>query len=126
MRPAVTEEIDSQSIRELATAIDRLLEEDVDAHRDATSIRWLVQQHTRLESVISSSVAAFDASGDWALYGAKTSSAWIARTCRLPKAMARRIVRRGRNLRHLPVAEKAFQSGEINAAHIDAVVDVRR
>jgi hypothetical protein len=40
--------------------------------------------------------------------------------------MARRIVRRGRHLRHLPVAEKAFQSGEINAAHIDAVVAVRR
>ncbi|HXA74989.1 MAG TPA: DUF222 domain-containing protein, partial [Acidimicrobiales bacterium] len=126
MRAAVTEEIHSTSIRELATAIDRLLEEGVDAHRDATSIRWLVQQGTRLESVISSSAAAFDASGDWALYGAKTSSAWLARTCRLPKAVARRIVKRGRHLRHLPAAEKAFQSGEINAAHVDAVVAVRR
>ena len=60
------------------------------------------------------------------MYGAKTSSAWLARTCRLPKAAARRIVKRGRHLRHLPVAEKAFRSGEINAAHVDAVVAVRR
>jgi hypothetical protein len=126
MRPTATAEIQSPSIRELSSAIDHLLEEGVDAHQDATSIRWLVQQQTRLESVISGTAAAFDASGDWALYGAKTSSAWLARTCRLPKAAARRIVRRGRHLRHLPVAERAFQSGEINAAHVDAVVAVRR
>jgi uncharacterized protein DUF222 len=119
-------EMCSTSIRELAIAIDHLLEEAVDAHRDATSIKCLVQQQTRLESVISSSVASFDAAGDWALCGAKTSSAWLARTCRLPRATARRIVRRGRHLRHLPVAEQAFQAGEIHGAHVDAIVAVRR
>lgn len=121
-----TSETCSAPLRELATAIDRLIEEGADAHRDATSLRLLVQQETRLESIVSSAAAAFDTSGDWALYGAKTSSAWLARTCRLPKAVARRIVRRGRHLRHLPVAERAFRTGEINAAHVDAIVAVRR
>ena len=121
-----TEEIFSSTIRELAAAIDHLLEEGVDAHRDANSISRLLEQHARLESVISTSAAAFDASGDYSLYGAKTSSAWIARSCRLPKATARRMVRRGRHLRDLPVATAAFEGGEINAAHVDAMVSVRR
>ena len=53
MRPIATAEIHSPSIRELASAIDQLLEEGVDAHRDATAIRLLLQQQTRLESVVS-------------------------------------------------------------------------
>jgi hypothetical protein len=126
MRPTATADIDTPSIRALASAIDQLLEEGAESHRDPASIRWLVQQHARLEAVVTGSAAAFDVSGDWALHGAKTSSAWLARTCQLPKAVARRIVRRGRHLRHLPVAERAFGAGEINAAHVDAVVAVRR
>lgn len=110
----------------MAAAIDHLLDEGVDEHRDATSVKCLVQQHARLEAVISNSAAAFDASGDWALYGAKTANAWLARTCRLPKGLARRIVRRGRHLRHLPVMAEALEAGAVTTSHVDAVVAVRR
>lgn len=116
----------STAVEDLTAAIDHLLADGADEHREADSIRVLMREHARLESVIATSVAAFDASGDWALYGAKTSSAWLARTCRLPKAVARRIVRRGRHLRHLPVVAEALQAGVLNAAHLDAVVAVRR
>lgn len=116
----------STAVEELTAAIDHLVADEVDEHREADSIRVLMREHARLESVIATSVAAFDASGDWALYGAKTSSAWLARTCRLPKAVARRIVRRGRHLRQLPVVAEALQTGTLNAAHLDAVVAVRR
>jgi hypothetical protein len=116
----------SDALIELSTAIDHLIEEEVDAHRGAPDMKLLVQQHARLESIISTTAAAFDASGDWAFDGAKTAQAWLARTCRLPKAAARRMVRRGRHLRHLPAAAEAFAAGALNGSHIDAVVAVRR
>ncbi|HWD56086.1 MAG TPA: DUF222 domain-containing protein [Acidimicrobiales bacterium] len=113
-------------IEELAAAIDDLLAEGVDAHCDADSMTALIRQHSRLESVVSTAAGAYDASGDWAADGARTATAWLARRCRLPRAAARRVVRRGRQLRHLPVVAEAFAEGEINAAHLDAVVAVRR
>jgi hypothetical protein len=116
----------STGIEELAAAIDGLLAEGAEAHCDAGSIKELVRQHSRLESVLSTASAAYDASGDWAADGAKTATAWMARSCRLPKAAARRMVRRGRHLRHLPVVAEAFSEGAITAAHLDAVVSVRR
>jgi hypothetical protein len=119
-------EMRSMGIEELAAAIDDLLAEGVDAHCDADSMTALIRQHSRLESVVSTAAGAYDASGDWAADGARTATAWLARRCRLPRAAARRVVRRGRQLRHLPVVAEAFAEGEINAAHLDAVVAVRR
>ena len=113
-------------IEPLREAIDDLLAEGAEGHCDATSLKELVCQHSRLESVVSSAVGAYDTSGDWAIDGARTAQAWLARSCRLPKATARRLVRRGRQLRHLPVVAQAFEDGAINAAHVDAVAAVRR
>ncbi len=113
-------------IEALTQAIDDLLAEGAEGHCDATSLKELVCQHSRLESVVSSAVGAYDTSGDWAIDGARTAQAWLARSCRLPKATARRLVRRGRQLRHLPVVAQAFEDGAINAAHVDAVAAVRR
>ncbi|HEY1653112.1 MAG TPA: DUF222 domain-containing protein [Acidimicrobiales bacterium] len=113
-------------IEKLAAAIDDLLDEGVDAHCDAASMTALIRQHSRLESVVSTAAGAYDASGDWAVDGAKTATAWLARSCRLPRAAARRMVRRGRHLRRLPVVAEAFSQGDITAAHLDAVVAVCR
>ena len=113
-------------IQDLTQAIDELIAEGAEAHCDSASMKALVCQHSRLDSVVSTAVAAYDASGDWALDGARTAQAWLAHSCRLPKAMARRMVRRGRHLRHLPVVAEAFAEGQINAAHVDAVATVRR
>jgi hypothetical protein len=40
--------------------------------------------------------------------------------------MGRRLVRRGRHLRHLPVVAQAFEEGDITSAHLDTVADLRR
>ena len=113
-------------IPELKEAIDGLIAEGAEAHCDAVSIKALVRQQARLESVLSNALGAFDASGDWSFDGARNGTVWVARSCRLPKAMARRLVRRGRHLRHLPVVAEAFEEGEINAAHVDTVTRLRR
>ncbi len=110
----------------MVTAIDELIAEEQVEHCDAASIKSLVRQLTRLESVTTNAVAAFDMSGDWSVDGAKTAAAWVSTTCRLPRAMGRRLVRRGRHLRHLPIVAQAFEEGEITSAHLDAVASLRK
>ncbi len=114
------------SIEALVEAIDGLIAEGASAHSDAASIKSLVRQLTRLESVTTSAVAAFETSGDWSVDGAKTAAAWVSTACRLPRPMGRRLVRRGRNLRHLPATAQAFEEGDITSAHLDTVAALRR
>jgi hypothetical protein len=114
------------SIEALVEAIDELIAEEASGHCDAASIKCLVRQLTRLESVTTSAVAAFDTSGDWGINGAKTAAAWVSTVCHLPRPAGRRMVRRGRHLRHLPVVAQAFEEGEISSAHVDAVAVLRR
>ncbi len=114
------------SIEALVEAIDELVAEEAAPHCDAASVKCLLRQLTRLESVTTNAVAAFDASGDWSLDGAKTAAAWVSTVCHLPRAMGRRLVRRGRHLRHLPVVAQAFEEGELTSAHLDAFAALRR
>jgi hypothetical protein len=111
----------STGIEDLTAAIDGLIAEGVDVHGGA-SLLALFRQHARLESVISTAAAAYDASDAWGVAGAKTASAWLTRRCRLPRGIATRLFRRGRHLRQLPVVAEAFSEGEITAAHVDALV----
>ena len=110
----------------LTEAINCLVEEGPEAHADGESLVCLVRQGARLESVTANAASAFEASGAWGLDGAKNAGAWLARRCRMARAGARRLVRRGRSLRHLPVVAQAFADGEISSAHVDAVASVRR
>lgn len=111
-------------IEGLTAAIDVLFAEGVDAHRDGDSLEALLCQHARLESLLSMAATAYDESSDWAMDGAKNATAWLTRKCRLPRGVATRMFRRGRHLRQLPVVAEAFSEGEINAAHVDALVRV--
>ncbi len=109
----------------LAEAIDELIAEGPVAHSDGASVTALVRQLSRLESVTTNAVAAFDDSGGWAVPGARTAAAWVATKCRLPRAAARRLTHRGRSLRQLPAFAQAFEDGDVSAAHVDLVNGVR-
>jgi hypothetical protein len=86
----------------------------------------LHRQRARLDAFVTTASAAFDASDTWALDGARNASAWLATRCRLPTAEARRVVRRGRALRHLPACAEAWSAGTITAAHVDVIAALRR
>ncbi len=107
----------------LAEAIDGLV---VSHCSDAESIETLQRQLDRLDSFVTSAVAAFDASGEWAPDGARNAAAWLATRCRMPRSQARRTVRRGRHLRHLPECTQAWAEGEISGAQVDVIASVRR
>jgi hypothetical protein len=110
----------------LSSAIDRLVGTDPAAFADAESIELLHRELARLESVVTTTVSAFDVSERWAPDGAKNAVSWLATRCRLPKGEARRQVRRGRQLRHLPACEKAWAAGAISGSHVDTIASLRR
>jgi Domain of unknown function (DUF222) len=110
----------------LSETIDRLVEGDPATYADAESMEVLQRQLARLESFVTTATAAFDASDTWALDGARTAASWLATRCRLPKAQARRMVVRGRALRHLPAAAGAWSAGALTGAHVDVLSALRR
>ena len=58
--------------------------------------------------------------------GAKTAAAWIATRCQLPRQVARRRVRLGRTLRHLPVAAEAWRQGRIGSDQVKELAGAQR
>lgn len=105
----------------LSRAIDDLLEGDARRFGDAESVVALQTQLNRLEAVVTAAAAAFDASGDWALDGAQSCTQWLATKTHLPKRAARRRLRIGARLRHLPRVESSWQVGKINEAQVDVI-----
>ncbi len=110
----------------LSETIDLLGESDPSTCADAESMEILQRQLARLDAFVTRAAAAFEASAEWAPDGARTAAAWLATRCRLPKDHARRLVRRGRELRHLPVCAEAWSDGAITAAHVDVISGLRR
>ena len=110
----------------LTSIIDDLVEAGPDAMCDASSIEALFRQAARLDAVVTSAVAAFDASSVWAANGARTVTAWLATRCRVPKGEVRRTVHRARALPVLRVAAKAWLAGDISGAHVGALAAIRR
>jgi len=109
----------------LTEAIDELSASDPSAHADVDSIEILNRLLARLDALVTQRTAAFDAAGNWEPDGAFNAVAWLTTRCRLPKSVARKIVRRGRDLRHLPHTDRAWADGDITAAQVDVVAQLR-
>ena len=109
----------------LTAAIDRLQESDPSACADAESMENLQRQLARLDAFVTKVTAVFDASGNWEPDGAANATSWLVARCRLPKAQARRTVRRARALRHLPGCTRAWAQGDITAAQVDVIAELR-
>jgi hypothetical protein len=81
---------------------------------------------SRLESFVTEATAAFEAGEQWAADGAKTAASWISSRCRVPRAAAKRRVRLGRSLRHLPECAQAWREGSIGLDAAQAIASARR
>ena len=92
---------------------------------DGETIQRLHRCLARLEAATTRAVASFDARREWDADGARSAAAWLTGRCRLPRTSARRRVRLGRTLRHLPGAERAWLGGEVAEAQVTALVRVR-
>ena len=88
--------------------------------------RLLAARTVQIDYTLSTSGAEFEQWGEWAGDGAKTATAWIDTTCHVPKNEARAELRRGRGLPALPLVAQAWKDGDIGAAHVDALLRVKR
>ncbi|HEV3265792.1 MAG TPA: DUF222 domain-containing protein, partial [Acidimicrobiales bacterium] len=111
------------NIDDLKGFVDQMFEQGPVS--DAESMATLLRESSRLDAYVTVSVGEFDKWGAWALDGARSAAAWIAKKGNLPRVVARRLVRRGRALDHLPEAAKAWKEGDIGAAHVDTLEKAR-
>ena len=109
----------------VVAAVDALGAVDVAVLADAESIVELHRQLERLDALVTVAAAAFDAGGVWAADGARSCAAWVAGRCSVPISTARRRVRLGRALRHMPVVEAAWLAGEVGGAQVDQLAAAR-
>jgi hypothetical protein len=99
---------------------------DAANYGDGASIERLHRLASRFESFITEATAAFEVGEEWAADGAKTASSWIASRCRVPRSAAKRRVRLGRTLRHLPACAEAWREGAIGVDQAQAIASARR
>jgi hypothetical protein len=111
---------------DFAEALDALVASGAQNYGDCASIEELHRHLSRFESFVTEATATFEAGEEWAADGAKTASAWIATRCRLPRSAARRRVRLGRALRHLPECAEAWREGAIGVDQARAIASARR
>lgn len=110
---------------DLSRVIEQLGGSDPVAFADVESVEALHRHLARLEAFTTAATAAFDTSGNWEPDGARSAAAWLVARCRLPRARARRLVRRGRELRRLPACGRAWADGAITADQVDAIATLR-
>ena len=115
-----------EAIARLTEGLDWLAENDPSLFCDGDSIKALECQGSRLECAKARAVCSFDQWGEWSADGALTATAWIDTTCHVPKKEARAQLRRGKALCALPLVAGAWKDGDIGAAHVDALIRVKR
>src|ERR1700734_3269544 len=113
-------------LENFADALEALIESGAENYGDRESIEALPQMQTRLDSFVTEACAAFEVGEEWAVDGAKTAASWIATRCRVARRAAKRRVRLGRTLRHLPEVAQAWRQGTIGSDQAGAIAAARR
>jgi hypothetical protein len=107
-------------------ALDTLVASDAANYGDGESMERLNRLQSRFDSFITEATAAFEAGEEWAADGAKTAASWLSARCRVSRAAAKRRVRLGRTLRHLPAVAEAWRDGAIGLDQAGAIASARR
>jgi Domain of unknown function (DUF222) len=107
-------------------ALDALVDSGAANYGDCASMEALHLLQSRFDSFVTEATAAFEAGEEWAADGAKTAAGWIATRCRVARRFAKRRVRLGRTLRHLPAVAEAWRDGAIGGDQAQAIASARR
>jgi Domain of unknown function (DUF222) len=109
----------------LGSEIERLAATDPFSYSDKESVIALMGYAAQLECVVSGALASFDEGGEWALDGAQSATAWIDTRCHLQKGEAKRALRLGRAMAHMPVVKEAWEKGDIKTAQVERLVKAK-
>jgi hypothetical protein len=113
-------------LTDFAKSLEVLVASDAANYGDGASIEELHRLLSRMESFVTEATAAFEVGEQWAADGAKTAASWISSRCSVPRAAAKRRVRLGRSLRHLPECARAWREGSIGTEAAQAIASARR
>ena len=113
-------------LENFAGALEALVASDATNYGDCESIEELHHLQARLDSFVTEATAAFEVGEEWAADGAKTAASWLSARCRVSRAAAKRRVRLGRTLRHLPAVAEAWRDGAIGEDQAQAIASARR
>ena len=81
----------------------------------------LTREGRRIEARRLAALAAFDASGQWAVDGATSVGAWIAKETLCDAGQGHRDARLARRLRDMPETDAALAAGDISTDHAHAI-----
>ena len=109
-----------------ADALEALIASGASHYGDCDSMARLHGCQARFEAFMTEATAAFETGEEWAGEGAKTAASWISSRCRVSRATAKRQVRLGRSLRHLPEVAAAWRQGAIGEDAARAIASARR
>jgi hypothetical protein len=107
-------------------ALEALIASGAPNYGDGESMEKLHHLEARFDSFMTEATAAFEVGEQWAADGAKTAASWLSSRCRIPRAAAKRRVRLGRSLRHLPAVAEAWRQGDIGTDAARAIASARR
>jgi hypothetical protein len=113
-------------LEKFAEALSAVVATGAQHYGDGESIQELHRLQSVFESFVTEATAAFEAGEEWAAEGAKTAASWISSRCRVPRAAAKRRLRLGRTLRHLPQVAQAWREGAIGSDAAQAIASARR
>jgi hypothetical protein len=104
----------------IRAALDHLVDTDLDTLTNSElddSLKALIEQRHRLDYVISTLAARWDAATIWAVDGSKSAATHLARHTHTSRATAAGAIRLGRQLRQLPHTADAMKTGSLSADH---------
>ena len=113
-------------LENFGVALEALMASGAANYDDCESIEELHRLHARFESFVTEATAAFEVGEEWAAEGAKTAASWLATRCHVSRRVAKRRVRLGRTLRHLPECAQAWREGAIGIDQAQALASARR
>ncbi|HEX2577538.1 MAG TPA: hypothetical protein VHK88_14395, partial [Aquihabitans sp.] len=111
-------------LKEAVRAVEACIAGDIDALSGRAQQEAVVALQ-RLQSLVSAAhakaVSPWDASAVWADDRSRSGPARLARDAACAPASARRVVRRARALRSMPLTRAAFEDGSLSADHVDVL-----
>ncbi len=117
-----------QLVGDAAAAFAALAEVDAASLTDL-EILELVRGTQRLRSMADAAcvraAGTLDASGAWRPEGARSAAAWMQWRCGILKSRGSAALRCARELRHMPLTERAMLDGSLTTDHVRLLVDAR-
>lgn len=102
----------------LATAVDV---DGIDVTSQAYLLSDVLDLQTRLEAFTTKLAGRVDTSMVWSSDGSRSAAAWLERESGRNRQECKRLFKRARHLRNMPLTERQFGEGKLSAAHVDAL-----